>query len=74
MSAYAFANSVRTQSHRLTVCLDNQGAEMYRELFDYENDPLETTNFAGHPAQAGVQRELSNLLAAGWKACRPAVS
>ncbi|MCA1809834.1 MAG: sulfatase [Kiritimatiellia bacterium] len=71
IQAYAFAHSVRTHTHRLNVYLDDRGARLYTELFDYVKDPLETTNVAGDPAHASVMRELSEWLKAGWQSCRP---
>jgi arylsulfatase A-like enzyme len=74
LQAYAFADSVRTHTHRLNVYLDGEGKEIYVELFDYVADPLESVNFADDPAHADVKRALSALLAAGWRsaACGPA--
>ena len=52
LQVYDIANTVRTNTHRLTVYLDKNGDELYVELFDYEDDPLETINCAADP---GIQ-------------------
>lgn len=72
LQAYAFANSVRTRTHRLTAYLDERGREMYMELFDYEKDPLETANFVLDPACGEIKQKLAELLRQGWRHCRPA--
>lgn len=74
LQVYDIANTVRTQTYRLTVYLDAKGNELYVELFDYKNDPLETINFAKVPAYEAVINEMRELLNAGWKNCLPDVS
>jgi hypothetical protein len=81
IQAYAMANTVRTQTHRLTVYLDGQGNQIYIELFDYAHDlcahdlcahdPLETTNFAKDHRYESVGRDMRALLNAGWQNCIP---
>lgn len=44
---YDLAVSLRDRRHRWTRYLDTDGATITEELFDYESDPLETTNCAG---------------------------
>jgi arylsulfatase A-like enzyme len=41
-----------------------------RELYDNENDPDENVNTAELPENAGIVRELSKKLQAGWRAAR----
>ncbi len=71
IQAYAMANTVRTPTHRLTIYLDEQGHELYRELFDYAHNPQETINFANEPAYEAVMQEMHCLLDAGWQKCVP---
>jgi arylsulfatase A-like enzyme len=76
IQAYAIANTVRTQTRRLTVYLDERGSELYVELFNYAHDPcgqdpLETTNVANDQKYNAAMREMRSLLHAGWRACIP---
>ncbi|HEX5442839.1 MAG TPA: sulfatase/phosphatase domain-containing protein, partial [Pirellulales bacterium] len=51
--------SVRTDRWRYTVWTGGQGGE---QLFDMQADPGELVNLAGDPKQAGVVKELKELL------------
>jgi hypothetical protein len=53
------------------VYLDEEGEALYRELFDYREDPLETENRAEQPGSAATLAELSSMIAGGWKRFRP---
>ncbi len=49
-----------------------KGAELIdRELYDHQSDPGENENVAARPEHAAVLAQLSEQLAAGWKAARP---
>lgn len=74
LQVYDIANTVRTQTHRLTLYLDKHGNELYVELFDYEKDPHETRNFAKDPAYETIMNEMSHLLNAGWQNCLPDIA
>jgi iduronate 2-sulfatase len=74
LQVYKIANTVRTHTHRLTIYLDKNDDEIYVELFDYQKDPHETTNFAKDPNYETVIREMCHLLNAGWKSCLPGMS
>lgn len=65
IQAYAMSDTVRTQTQRLTLYRDDQDNEIYVELFDYQQDPLETTNFAHNPAYLEDMKNLRNLLQTG---------
>jgi len=71
LQVYELANTVRTKTHRLTVYLNGQGDELYVELFDYEKDPVETTNFAKDPNYEAVMHDMRHLLNEGWEKCLP---
>lgn len=45
-----YGYSYRTRTHRYIEWLGNEGEVTLRELFDLENDPLETVNIAEDPA------------------------
>lgn len=69
LQVYDIANTVRTHTRRFTVYLDEKGDELYTELFDYEKDPYETTNFAQNPDYEAIVNEMRHLLNTGWKNC-----
>ena len=73
LQVYDIANTVRTQTHRLTVYLDQQSEELYVELFDYEKDPLEMFNFANDPDYQTRVSDMRKLLNAGWTSVGPAI-
>ncbi|MDW8221738.1 MAG: sulfatase [Gemmatales bacterium] len=51
--------SVRTERYRYTEWNEGKGGV---QLFDYEKDPAELTNFAGRPEYAEVEKQLRELL------------
>ena len=74
LQIYDIANTVRTHTHRLTVYLDEQGTEMYVELFDYEKDLHETTSFANDSKYESIMNEMRDLLKTWWENCLPDMS
>lgn len=65
--------TIRTDRYRLTVwehVLDPAQVEEI-ELYDYVDDPGETTNIADEPAQAERLRDLLVVLREGWRASVP---
>lgn len=58
VQAYDLAVSLRDGRHRWTRYLDGDGTPIAEELFDYERDPLETTNRAGEDGAADVISDL----------------
>lgn len=62
IQAYHLAHTVRTGRYRYTEYRDQNGESIYRELFDYETDPLERENHVADPALAAVVAELRVLL------------
>ncbi len=71
LQVYEVAHTVRTERYRYTVYLDERGELLYRELFDYQEDPLETENRAELADYATVAAELAVMIESGWKQCRP---
>jgi iduronate 2-sulfatase len=67
LQVYDIAHTVRTERYRYTVYLNEQGGRLYRELFDYQEDPLETTNRAEHPGRALIAAELDGVLERGYR-------
>ena len=65
--------SLRTKRYRYTEWQDLKQSNKvaYRELYDYETDPHETTNQAGNPDYADIVMELSHLMSQGWKGALP---
>lgn len=53
---------VRTARYRYNVYRSPAGGVIGRELYDYETDPMQTTNRAGEPEYDQAQRELEELL------------
>ncbi len=51
----------------------SDGETLASELYDHETDPMENVNCAAHPDRADTIRELSEMLAAGWRAALPEV-
>jgi len=62
LQAYDIAHTMRTQRYRYTVYLDGQGRRLYRELFDYQEDPLEKRNRAELPDYMQVSAKLGVIL------------
>jgi arylsulfatase A-like enzyme len=62
LQVYDIAHSVRTERYRYTVYLDGEGGLLYRELFDYQEDPLETENRAELPRYETTVTALTALL------------
>lgn len=67
----ALGRSVRTPRYRFTEWTVAGRDYRARELYDYDSDPLETANRAGDPAVAEIERELAELLHAGWRGALP---
>lgn len=74
IQAYDVADTVRTKRYRLTRYLDEDGNAILTELFDYDEDPHETRNWADDPAYATARKDLESLLASGWQGVRPSGS
>jgi iduronate 2-sulfatase len=66
--------SLRTPRHRLTRWYRRAAPEetVAMELYDYAAAPTEVENIADRPEHAGLVRELSARLEAGWRASQPA--
>jgi len=62
LQVYDIAHTMRTRRYRYTVYLDGQGRRLYRELFDYQEDPLEKRNRAELPGYTQVSAELGAIL------------
>ena len=62
----AFGYSFRTRRYRLTEWVNKRGKVVGTDLFDYQADPLETTNLADDPAHAAARAELSEALRREW--------
>jgi arylsulfatase A-like enzyme len=71
LQVYDIAHTVRTERYRYTVYLSERGDPLYRELFDYQEDPLETENRAEFPGYAETVAELADMIESGWKRFRP---
>lgn len=66
--------SMRTRRHRLTLWLARKdGKEADAELFDYEQDPMETRNLIKDPAYSQTVRQLRAQFAKGWRGAVPAI-
>lgn len=73
LQVYDIAHTVRTGRYRYTLYLDGRGKRLYRELFDYLEDPLETENRAGLPGCRETAAELQRMIQGGWREQRPPV-
>jgi arylsulfatase A-like enzyme len=62
LQVYDFCHSIRTPQHRYTEYRDADGSVIGAELFDYEDDPLETANMADLPERAALRRALAGQL------------
>jgi arylsulfatase A-like enzyme len=71
LQVYHLAHTVRTDRYRYTVYLDEKGEPLYRELFDYREDPQETRNRAGLAEHGHIAAELAAVIEAGWSRFRP---
>ncbi len=59
--------SIRTDRYRYTEWREMpSGASHARELYDHNNDSMETVNLAGHDDHADIAAELQNLLTAAF--------
>jgi len=67
----AMGYALRTDRYRLVEWRAQGGSFVEHELYDLEQDPGENINLAGRPDQADRVRDLSRLLAGGWKALLP---
>ncbi len=64
--------TMRTARYRYTEWQDHTTREVKaRELYDHDKDPLENINAAEKPENAGIIKELSIQLNAGWQAACP---
>lgn len=65
--------SMRTDRYRFTVWVDRTDAAKIDaiELYDHQNDPMENTNIAGDPANAGLVQTLKAQWEKGWRGARP---
>ncbi len=73
IKAYEMGDSIRTGRFRFTRYGNADGSEVFRELFDYERDPLESRNLAGDPEYREAEEDLFRRLRAGWRSARPQV-
>jgi iduronate 2-sulfatase len=67
----AMGRTVRSPRYRFTEWTVENRDYRARELYDYQADPLETVNLAGDPAMEQIERELADLLHAGWRGALP---
>jgi arylsulfatase A-like enzyme len=69
----AMGYSIRTDRHRYTEWQNPADPKQVvaRELYDHQSDPLETKNVADDPTNAATVKELSALLARGWRGAVP---
>ncbi|HOD51719.1 MAG TPA: sulfatase [Candidatus Hydrogenedentes bacterium] len=64
--------SLRTERYRYTEWrIPADDGFRARELYDYDEDPLETRNLAEVPEYAGTAQGLHALLAEGWRGALP---
>ncbi len=66
--------SIRTDRHRYTEWVTQDGTLAERELYDLANSRLESVNLAGQPESRPLVAELSAQLKAGWRAALPPTS
>lgn len=62
IKAYHIAHTVRTHRYRYTEYLDEGNRPVYRELFDYQEDPDERINHVARPGNRAVTEELAGML------------
>jgi arylsulfatase A-like enzyme len=66
--------TMRTDRYRYTRWMrEKDQIAVAEELYDYQADPEETTNWAGSEKYADVLHSLRSQSAAGWQAARPHV-
>lgn len=64
--------AARTDRFRFVEWRDSKSGDVVaRELYDHSNDAAEMRNLAEQPEQASLVRELSEVLAGGWRAAVP---
>jgi arylsulfatase A-like enzyme len=61
--------SYRTTRYRYTQWINKNNEIAASELYDYENDPLETKNLAGETTNADIEKLLATQLKADGKDC-----
>jgi iduronate 2-sulfatase len=67
-----YGHSVRTDRYRYTEWTDYvPGTILGQELYDLQEDPLQTRNLAELPAYDETVDELATILKAGWKMALP---
>jgi arylsulfatase A-like enzyme len=71
LQVYDIAHTVRTERYRYTIYLDGQGRRLYRELFDYREDPLAKENRAELADYAQISAMLDASIESGWRQFRP---
>jgi arylsulfatase A-like enzyme len=64
--------SMREERYRYTEWRNTTTGEVLaNELYDLQEDPLETVNLASDPANAALIKNLAGQLSTGWKAALP---
>jgi len=58
----ALGYSIRTRRHRYTEWINKFGKVVARDLFDYEDDPLETKNLSDRPEARDVVTDMARRL------------
>ena len=62
LQVYEQCNSIRTPRYRYSEYVDDTGDVIGRELFDYQDDPLETANHVNDPGAAAARAGLAAQL------------
>lgn len=65
----AMGYSIRTRCHRYTEWINKFGKVVARDLFDYEADPLETTNLIEHAGARDVAADMAQRLEQVARGC-----
>ena len=60
-----------TERYRYTEWLTQEKESRGTELYDYQEDPLETRNLVDKPEAAELVKELRTLLETGWRTALP---
>ena len=63
--------SIRTRRFRYTEWRAADSPYASSELYDYQEDPLETRNIAGRPENVSLVNGLQGMLREGWRASLP---